>query len=47
MEWSDVVITNIEGIIKKKGYLQKTVAARAGIPEKTFSKDIRLKEDDR
>jgi len=37
VEWSDIVIANIEGIIKKKGYLQKTVAARAGVPEKTFS----------
>ena len=37
MEWSDVVVSNIEEIIKRKGYLQKAVAARAGIPEKTFN----------
>lgn len=40
MEWSDVVVSNIEEIIKRKGYLQKAVAARAGIPEKTFNNSI-------
>ena len=37
MKWDDIIIGNIEAIIKQKGYLQKAVAERAGFTEQAFS----------
>lgn len=37
MDRDDIIIDNIEAIIKQKGYLQKAVAERAGFSEQAFS----------
>ena len=37
MNWNDIIIANIETIIKEKGYLKKAVAERAGFSEQAFS----------
>ncbi len=37
MNWEDIIISNIEAIIKQRGYLKKAVAERAGFTEQAFS----------
>ena len=37
MEWNEIIINNIRTIIREKGYLQKSVANRAGYSKQTFN----------